>query len=135
MFLIGSIVGELKHRLACSEVQMRKRKSKFQASTSREGPITNRQNALSLRKRYAVNGAFAHVSFEGDARNPLSNIALKRDASGVATDHLPNFPWPPQSAARFCTGVPAIFDDLHAINKDLLHANRVLLRFLEGRAI
>src|SRR5260370_19687143 len=32
MFLIGSIVGELQHRLACSEVQTRKRKSKFQAS-------------------------------------------------------------------------------------------------------
>src|SRR5947199_7474599 len=48
---------------------------------------------------------------------------------------LANFSRSPQSAARFCAGVLAILENLHAINKYVLHANRVLMWFLKGRAI
>jgi len=43
--------------------------------------------------------------------------------------------WTPESAARFAAGVLAILENLHAINKYVLHANRVLMWFLKGRAI
>src|SRR5438034_2976220 len=48
---------------------------------------------------------------------------------------LANFSGSPQSTARLCAGVLAIFENLHAINKYVLHANRVLMWLLKRRAI
>src|SRR5438067_12753366 len=48
---------------------------------------------------------------------------------------LANISGSPQSAARFCAGVLSILENVHGINKYVLHANRVLMGFLKGRAI
>ena len=48
---------------------------------------------------------------------------------------LSRFPWTPQRATRLGAGVLAPFEHLDAIHKNVLHANRVLMRFLERGAI
>src|SRR6266498_752903 len=55
----------------------------------------------------------------------------------ISTDAsiLSRFPRAPQSAARFRAGVFAILNDFHAVNENVLHANGVLMRFLECREI
>ena len=40
------------------------------------------------------------------------------------------FPWAPQGAAGFRACVLAIFEHLHAIYENVLHAYRILMRFL-----
>ena len=45
------------------------------------------------------------------------------------------FARPPKRAARFGASVLAVFDYLHAIYKNLLHPDCVLVRFFERRAI
>src|SRR5437867_6631058 len=48
---------------------------------------------------------------------------------------LSRFTRSPQGAAGFCAGVLAVFENLNAVDEDVLHANGVLVRFLECRAI
>src|SRR5207249_2001903 len=45
------------------------------------------------------------------------------------------FARPPKRAARFGAGVLAIFENLHAVYKNMLHPDRVLVRLLVRRAI
>src|SRR2546427_598718 len=45
------------------------------------------------------------------------------------------FSRPPQGTARFRAGVLAIFENLYAVNEDVLHPNSVLVRFFKCRAI
>src|SRR6266446_5266344 len=51
------------------------------------------------------------------------------------TSHLIDFPRPPQRAAGFRAGVLAIFENLYAVHEYVFHANRVLVRFFECRAV
>jgi len=46
-----------------------------------------------------------------------------------------HFPRSPQRTARFCAGVLAIFDHVHAVHKNVFHANGILVWLLEGGAI
>ena len=46
-----------------------------------------------------------------------------------------NFPRTPQGATRFGASVFAVFKNLHTVNKNVFHANCVLMRLVERRAI
>src|SRR5205085_3616500 len=43
--------------------------------------------------------------------------------------------WSPERAARFRTGMLTVFYDLGAVHENMLHADRILMRFFERRAI
>src|SRR5881396_2787458 len=45
------------------------------------------------------------------------------------------FPWPPKRSSRFRSGVLAIFQYLDAVDEDVLHSHRILMRFFESRVI
>ena len=52
-----------------------------------------------------------------------------------AESRLLRFARTPQGAARFGAGVLAILQDLHAVDENVFHPDRVLMRLLESRAI
>ena len=52
-----------------------------------------------------------------------------------AESRLLRFARTPQSAAWFGARVFAILEDLHAVNENVFHADRVLMRLLKSRAI
>src|ERR1043166_7762210 len=61
-----------------------------------------------------------------------SPLPLKRHRSRISLLH---FPWSPQCTTGFRTGMLAVFDDLHAIDENVLHPNGVLMRFFKGGMI
>ena len=46
-----------------------------------------------------------------------------------------NFPRTPQGATRLGASVFTVFKNLHAVNENVFHANGVLMRLVERRAI
>src|ERR1043166_7136477 len=77
----------------------------------------------------------SRASFEREANAQCCRICSRRPAGDAGLVRLLHFARTPQCPTRFCSGVLAVFDDLHTVHEHMFHTGRVLMRFFKGGVI